>query len=199
MTISAALVKELRNKTGSGVMDCREALSKSGGDVDKAMDFLRQKGLASAEKKSSRATGDGKIESYIHTGGKVGVLIEVNCETDFVAKTEEFNNLARELAMQVAALSPQYTGINDVPGEIVKAEELTVREIISKEGKKGKELDDAVEKAVHKFYKSVCLLEQPYIRDESKTISDLIKESVAKLGENITVKRFVRFALGDGK
>lgn len=196
MVISASLVKELREKTGAGVMECRKALESSNGDMEEAVKLLRQQGLKTAAKKSSRATSEGQIGSYIHFGGKIGVLVEVNCETDFVARTADFQQFVKDISMHVAAISPKYLSREDVPKDVLQ-EEL---EIYKKQARDTGKPDNIIEKIAQgkldKFYKSVCLLEQSFIKDENKTISDILTETVAKLGENIKITRFVRFEVG---
>ncbi|TYO97906.1 translation elongation factor Ts [Desulfallas thermosapovorans] len=196
--ITAAMVKELREKSGAGMMDCKKALLATEGDMDKAIDFLREKGLASAAKKSGRITAEGLVESYIHAGGKIGVLLEVNCETDFVAKTDEFKALVRDIAMQVAAARPQYVAREEVPADIVAKEKAILAAQAANEGKPEKIIQKMVEGRIEKFYKEVCLLEQPFIKDPDKTIKDLVTEKISKIGENISVRRFVRYELGEG-
>ena len=196
MEIAADRVKELRVKTGAGIMDCKEALKASNGNFEKAVDFLREKGLSAATKKSSRATKDGLVTSYIHMGGKVGVMIEVNCETDFVAKTENFKNLTRDLAMHVAAMNPLYVKPEDVPEATLQREKDIYRKQVIAEGKPEKIADKIVEGKLKKFYEEVCLVKQKFIRDTNMTVEDLIKASIAATGENILVKRFVRYQLG---
>lgn len=196
MEISADIVKELRVKTGAGIMDCKEALKGSGGNFEKAIDFLREKGLSAATKKSSRATKDGLVTSYIHMGGKVGVMIEVNCETDFVAKTEGFKTLTRDLAMHVAAMNPLYVKPEDVPEASLQREKEIYRKQVIAEGKPEKIADKIVEGKLKKYYEEVCLVKQKFIKDTNQTVEDLIKASIAQTGENILVKRFVRYQLG---
>lgn len=196
MNISATLVKDLRAKTDAGIMECKEALEKCNGDLDKAMIFLREKGIAKAEKKTSRATKEGIIISYIHPNNKIGVLLELNCETDFVAKTEEFKNMAKELSMQIAALSPMYVKREDIPEEILEIEKGIYKKQVLELGKPANVVDKIVEGKLEKFYSDVCLVDQPYMRDDKKKVSDIIKEVVAKTGENINVKRFARYILG---
>jgi len=196
LEIAADLVKELRVKTGAGIMDCKEALKASNGNFEKAVDFLREKGLSAATKKSSRATKDGLVTSYIHMGGKVGVMIEVNCETDFVAKTENFKNLTRDLAMHVAAMNPLYVKPEDVPEATLQREKDIYRKQVIAEGKPEKIADKIVEGKLKKFYEEVCLIKQKFIKDTNMTVEDLIKASIAATGENILVKRFVRYQLG---
>ncbi|MEP0814001.1 MAG: translation elongation factor Ts [bacterium] len=197
--ISAKAVAELRSKTGAGMMDCKSALAESGGDVEKAVELLRVKGIAKAASKSSRATKEGLIYSYIHLGGKAGVLIEVNCETDFVARTDDFKNLCEELAVQVCAMNPDYVSPEDIPENVLEAEKKIYREQTLAEGKPEKIVDKIVEGKLGKYFSDVCLMNQPYFRDETgkKTVEEVVKETVAKLGENIKVARFARFQLGE--
>lgn len=195
--IKAELVKELRERTGAGIMDCKRALTETGGDMEQALIYLREHGLAAAAKKAGRATREGRIEAYIHPGAKLGVLIEVNCETDFVANTADYQHLCRELAMQVAASNPGYVSREEVPKERVEQEATILRHQALGEGKPEKIVEKIVEGRLEKFYESTCLLEQPYIRDPDKTVEELIKEYIAKLGENIIVRRFTRFQLGE--
>lgn len=197
MSFTAEDVKNLRDKTGAGMMACKEALKACNGNVDEAVEYLRKKGIASADKKTGRATGDGLIESYIHMGGKLGVMIEVNCETDFVARTEQFKSLVKELAMQVAASNPLVVSRDQVSGEMVEKEKDIYREQVRGSGKPENVVEKIVAGKLDKFYSEICLLEQPYIKDPQKNIETLVKETIAKLGENITVKRFVRFRLGE--
>ncbi|MBM3462471.1 MAG: translation elongation factor Ts [Armatimonadetes bacterium] len=193
------MIKELREKTGAGMMACRDALANNEGDVQKAMDFLRQKGIASADKKKDRVTSQGLIEAYIHTGGKIGVLLELNCETDFVAKTDGFKALARELAMHVAAMSPTFVSASEIPPEALEKEKEGYRQIAIEEGKKPEFVDKIAEGKVAKYFEKVCLLDQVYVRaeDGKKTVGEHVKESIGKLGENIVVRRFTRFVLGE--
>ena len=195
--ISANLVKELRERTGSGMMDCKTALAESGGDMEKAIDYLREKGLAKAAKKASRTASDGRIFHYVHTNFKVGALLELNSETDFVAKTDEFNELGHELAMHITAANPLYLKPEDVPAEDLEREKAIYRQQLIDEGKPADRLDMIIEGKIKKFYETTCLLEQPYIRDGDKKIKDLLVELIAKLGENIVVRRFSRFAVGE--
>ncbi len=198
MAITAALVKELRDKTGAGIMDCKEALKETNGDLEAAVTHLREKGMKTYEKKASRVAGDGLVQSYIHPGGKIGVLVEVNCETDFVAKTEQFQTLIHEVAMQVAATSPQYVSKEDVePGDLEKERKILLAQA-ENEGKPPHIAEKMVEGRLRKFYEERCLLNQSYIRDESKTVETLVKETVAQLGERIVIRRFARFQLGQG-
>jgi elongation factor Ts len=197
MSFAAEDVKNLRDKTGAGMMACKEALKACNGNVDEAVEYLRKKGIASADKKTGRTTGDGLVESYIHMGGKLGVMIEVNCETDFVARTEQFQSLVKELAMQVAASSPSVVSREQVPAEMIEKEKDIYREQVRGSGKPENVVEKIVGGKLDKFYSEICLLEQPYIKDPQKNVETLIKEAIAKLGENITVKRFVRFRLGE--
>jgi elongation factor Ts len=194
-TITADQVKHLREKTGAGMMDCKTALIEAGGDFDKAVDLLRKKGLASAAKRAGRAAKDGMIGHYIHMGGKVGVLVEVNCETDFVARTEDFQVLAKELAMHIAAADPRYVKREDIPAEVLDKEKEIYR-ATAPTGKKPEVVDKIVEGKLESYYAQVCLLDQPSVRDPNVSIKQMITNAVAKMGENITVSRFVRFKLG---
>ena len=195
--ISMELIKELRQRTGAGIVECKKVLQETGGDVDKAVELLRKRGAAKAEKKAGRATAQGVIASYIHAGGKAGALVEVNCETDFVAMTEDFQNLAREIAMQVVAMSPKYVSPEEVPDEVIQKEKEILREQAISEGKPENVVEKVVEGRLAKFFTENCLLEQPWIKDSTKTVEDLINEYIAKLGENIKVKRFCRFQIGE--
>ena len=197
MEISASVVKELRERTGAGMMDCKSALAEVGGDMEKAIDFLREKGLAKAAKKATREASDGKVFSYIHTNSKIGVLLEINSETDFVAKTDEFITLGHEISMQIAAAAPQYLKPEDVPQDVLDREKAIYRQQALDEGKPEKLVDRIAEGKVQKFFETSCLLEQPYIRDQDKKVKDLIVACIAKLGENIVVRRFARFAIGE--
>lgn len=196
--VTIALIKELREKSGAGMMDCKKALVENGADVEKAMAWLREKGIANAGKKASRVAAEGMVDSYIHMGGKVGVLVEVNIETDFAAKNAEFRQFVHDVAMQVAAMSPKWVAKEDVPAEALRAEEEIVRRQIENEGKKGPFVEKIVEGRMKKFYAENCLVEQSFIKDESKTIDELTKELIAKIGENIKIRRFTRYALGEG-
>jgi elongation factor Ts len=198
MTISAALVKELREKTGAGMMDCKKALVETNGDMDKAIDYLREKGLAAAAKKSGRIAAEGVVESYIHAGGKIGVLLEVNCETDFVAKNEEFRTFVRDVAMHIAAAKPTYLKREDVPAEVIEHEKEILKAQALNEGKPANIVDKMVEGRVQKFFKENCLLEQEFVKDPDKTIETLVKEKIATIGENINIRRFVRWEMGEG-
>lgn len=192
--ISAKLVNELRQKTGAGLMECKKALAESEGDLEKAETLLRKKGVATAAKKAGRATSEGIIESYIHLGGKVGVLLELNCETDFVAKTEDFKALARDICLQVAAAMPLYVNREEVPAEDVEKErEIAVSQVA---GKPAHAIEKIVEGKLDKYYSGICLIEQPFVKNPDQTIRDLLNEKVSKLGENIVIRRFSRFQVG---
>ena len=195
--VSAAMVKQLRENTGAGMMDCKEALTECGGDVSKAVDFLRKKGLATAAKRAGRSMSEGVIASYIHMGGKLGALVEVNCETDFVAKNEDFLEFAKNIAMHIAATNPVGIKPEDVSEDIINKEKEIYRAQALETGKPENILDKIAEGKLNKFFKENCLLNQPYVRDPDMTISDLINEMIAKIGENITIKRFVRFQTGE--
>jgi elongation factor Ts len=197
MEISAQLVKQLRERTGAGMMECKKALVETKGDLAEAEVVLRKHGIASAAKKATRTTKQGVIGSYIHAGSQIGVLIEVNCESDFVARTEDFQELVKDLAMQVAAADPQFVRREDVTPEALEKEKEIARARAIAEGKPEKILDKIVEGRLAKYYEEVCLLEQPFIKENTTTIADLIKSKIAKLGENISVARFVRFKVGD--
>jgi elongation factor Ts len=194
--ISAKMVKELREKSGAGIMDCKEALGACNGDMEKAVDFLRKKGLATAAKRAGRATSEGTVQSYIHLGGKIGVMVEVDCETDFVAKTEGFVAFARDLAMHIAATNPVSVAPEDVPPAVLEREKEIYRAQALEMGKPEKMVDKIVEGKLNKFYKESCLLNQAYVRDPDKTVSDLLNEVIAKTGEKIQIKRFARFQVG---
>jgi len=197
MEITAQAVKELREKTGLGMMDCKQALVESGGDIEKAIEYLRKKGLKVAGKRSGRETRQGLVESYIHMGGKIGVMLELNCETDFVARTAEFKELARNIAMQVAAADPKWLVPADVPADVIEKERSIYAEQIRAEGKPDNVIPKIVDGKLLRFYETVCLLEQGYVRDQDKKVQDVINEAIAKTGENIKVGRFVRFVLGE--
>lgn len=197
MSIDAKTVKELRERTGCGMMDCKNALVDTNGDVEKAIDFLREKGLAKAAKKASRAAADGRVFSYIHTNGKIGAMIELNCETDFVAKTDEFRELGHEICMQVAAAAPQYIKLEDVPQEVLDREKEIFRQQALDEGKPENIVDRIAEGKLNKFYENNCLMEQVYIRDGDKKIKDLLVDHIARLGENMVIGNMSRFAIGE--
>jgi len=195
--ITAALVKQLRDRTGAGMMECKKALTEAGGDLEKGIDVLRKHGIAQAGKKSSRTTRQGVIGTYIHHGSQLGVLVEVNCESDFVARTDDFQALVQDIAMQIAAADPQFIRREDVTEAALEREKEIARERARNEGKPEKILDKIVEGRLAKYYEEVCLYEQPFIRENTVTIHDLIKQKIAKLGENIAVARFARFKVGD--
>jgi elongation factor Ts len=198
MEISPMLVKELREKTGAGMMDCKKALTESAGDFEKAVEFLRKKGIASAAKKAGRATKEGAVSSYIHGEGKVGVLLEVNCETDFVARTEQFKQFVKDVSMHIAAAQPQWVRAEEVPADVIaKEKEIAVAQMASS-GKPQAVLEKIAEGKVNKFFEDHCLLNQAYVKDPAKTIEQLLKETIATLGENISIRRFARFVLGEG-
>ncbi|MBW2246288.1 MAG: translation elongation factor Ts [Deltaproteobacteria bacterium] len=196
-TISAATVKQLREKTGAGIMDCKEALSECNGDISNAVDFLRKKGLATAAKRASRATTEGIIESYIHMDSKLGVLVEINCETDFVAKNDDFKEFAKNIAMHITATNPVSIRPEDVPKETIDKEKEIYRAQVLDMGKPEQIADKIVDGKMKKYFKENCLMNQDYVRDSNITIEDLLNEMVAKIGENITIKRFARFKIGE--
>ena len=196
--ITAEMVKELRERTGAGMMDCKKALNECNGNMDKAIDILREKGLAAAAKKAGRVAAEGIVEAYIHGGGRIGVLLELNCETDFVAKTEGFKALAKDIAMQIAAANPAYVSRSEVPSSIIEHEREILRIQALNEGKPAHIVEKMIDGRVEKYYKEVCLLEQPFIKDPDKTVTQLITESISKIGENIAVRRFTRYQLGEG-
>lgn len=195
--VNLELVKELREKTGAGMGDCRKALIETKSDMEKAMEWLREKGVAAAGKRSGKTAKEGKVHAYIHGNGKLGVLVEINCETDFVARTEDFEELTREVAMQVAAMNPLYLKREDVPADVIEKEKEIYRAQLKESGKPANVVEKIVEGKLDKFYKDACLLEQAYIKDDKKNIETFLKEKIAKLGENLVIKRFVRFVLGE--
>lgn len=197
MDITSAMVKELRDKTAAGMMDCKEALTASGGDFDKAIDYLRKKGMSAATKRSSKAAKDGTIATYIHMGGKIGVMVELNCETDFVAKTDNFQALAKDLAMQVAATNPTYVNSQEISPEAMEREKEIYRSQLLTEKKPEKIWDKIIDGKLNKFYEEVCLVNQKFIKDDSITVETLINNMIAKTGENIIIRRFCRFQLGE--
>ncbi len=197
MSITAQQVQELRRKTGAGIMDCKKALADTEGDMEKAAVLLRKAGIARADARLERATSEGVIAYYIHAGGKIGVLVELNCETDFVARTKEFQELGLNLAMHVAAENPKYLRPEDVPAEVIEKEKEVYCAVALKEGKPANVLDRIVEGRLKKYYSEVCLLEQPYVRDDQVTVAEVVKEAMAKIGENIVVRRFARFQVGE--
>lgn len=196
--ITAEMVKDLRERTGAGMMDCKKALTETGGDMDKAIDFLREKGLAAAAKRAGRVAAEGVVEAYIHGGGRIGVMLELNCETDFVAKTEDFRALAKDLAMQVAAANPSFVRREEVPADVIAHEREVLKAQAMNEGKPANIAEKMVEGRIEKFYKENCLMEQPFIKDPDTTVTQLITAKIAKIGENISVRRFVRYQLGEG-
>lgn len=191
------LIKELRAKTGAGIVDCKKALAEANGNIDKAIEILREKGIAKAVKKAGRATNQGIVSAYIHPGAQLGVLIELDCETDFVARTDEFKKLANEIALQIAATDPDYVDREEVPEEVIEKEKEIYKKQLEEQKKPAHIIDKIIEGKIETFYKEHCLLDLPYIRDEKITIKDLIKEYIAKFGENITVRRFARFKVGE--
>jgi elongation factor Ts len=195
-TISASMVKELREKSGAGMMDCKAALTECGGDLEKAIDFLRKKGIATAAKRAGRATSEGTIQSYIHMGGKIGVMVEINCETDFVAKTDDFKAFAKNIAMHVAATSPVGIVPEDVPQEVIDRERDIYRAQVLEMGKPEQMVDKIAEGKLNKFFKENCLMNQQYVKEPDKSIADYLNEVIAKTGEKITIKRFARFQIG---
>jgi elongation factor Ts len=195
--ISKDLVKDLREKSGAGMGDCLKALQEAQGDMTKAMEILRQKGIASADKRSARAAKEGLVYAYIHGGGKVGTMVEINCETDFVARTKEFEDLCKEVAMQVAAMAPRWVKREEVPAEIVAKEKEIYAAQMADQKKPPNVIEKIIEGKLEKFYKESCLLEQAYIKDDSKNVDTVVKEAIGKIGENIMVKRFARFVLGE--
>lgn len=198
MAVTASMVKELRGITGAGMMECKKALVETDGDLQKAVDYLREKGLAAAAKKADRVAAEGAVGSYIHAGGKIGVLVEVNCETDFVAKTDDFQALVKDIAMQIAATNPAYLKREDVPSAIIEHEREVLRVQALNEGKPEAIVERMIDGRIEKFYKENCLLEQPFIKDGDQSVSDIITEKIAKIGENISVRRFTRYQLGEG-
>ena len=195
--ITAQMVKELREKSGAGMMDCKKALESTGGDLDKAMDFLREKGIASVAKKSSRIASEGLVDAYIH-GGRIGVIIEVNSETDFVAKNDDFKAFVRDMAMQVAAVSPKYVTRDEVPQEMVEHEKSILREQALNEGKPEKIVEKMVEGRLEKFFEEIVLLDQKFIKDSDLKVQDILNNLIAKIGENIKIRRFTRYEVGEG-
>ncbi|PJA28274.1 MAG: elongation factor Ts [candidate division Zixibacteria bacterium CG_4_9_14_3_um_filter_46_8] len=197
MEITAALVKELREKTGAGMMDCKKALTEAGGDLEKATNYLREQGILKAAKKADRAVNEGIVFSYIHPGDKLGVLVEVNCETDFVARNTDFRDLVKNIAMQVAAANPRVIIRDELPSDLIEQEKKIYRTQAINEGRPEKIIDKIVEGKLEKYFQEACLLEQPFIKDPNRTIKDLLTEKIAVIGENISVRRFVRYRLGE--
>lgn len=198
MAVDAKSVKELREKTGAGMLDCKKALEEAGGDLTKAAELLREKGLAAAANKAGRIATEGVVESYIHAGGRIGVLVEINCETDFVAKTDQFKEFARDIAMHIAAVSPKYVRREEVPTEEIEKEKEILKAQALNEGKPEKIVEKMVEGRISKFYEDICLLDQQFVKDPDKTIATLLNEKISTIGENISIRRFVRYELGEG-
>ncbi|HHV95384.1 MAG TPA: translation elongation factor Ts [Clostridiaceae bacterium] len=196
--VTAEMVKQLRERTGAGMMDCKKALVETNGDMEKAIEYLREKGLATAAKKAGRIAAEGMVDAYIHGDGRIGVLVEVNVETDFAAKNKEFREFVKDIAMQIAASKPEYIRREDIPAEVIEKEKEILRVQAINEGKPEKVVDKIVEGRLEKFYKEVCLLEQPWIKDPDKTINQLLMEKIAIIGENINIRRFARFERGEG-
>ena len=197
MDITASMVKELRDKTNAGMMDCKEALASSGGDFEKAVEYLRKKGLSAATKRSSRAAKNGMVESYIHMGGKIGVMVEVNCETDFVGKTDNFREMVKDIAMHIAAANPTYLRPEDIPQDVMEREQGIYRDQALASGKPEKVVDKIIDGKIGKFYEEVCLLNQKFVKDMDITVQTLVNNMIASTGENIVVRRFARFQLGE--
>lgn len=195
--VTAQMVKELRERTGAGMMDCKKALAETG-DMEKAIEYLREKGLAAAAKKAGRIAAEGVVDAYIHGAGRIGVLVEVNCETDFVAKTDEFREFVRDIAMQVAAAKPEYVAREEVPAEVIEKEKEILKAQAVNEGKPEAIAEKMVTGRIEKYYKEVCLLEQPFIKDTDVTVKQMLTEKISKIGENISIRRFVRFEMGEG-
>jgi len=198
VTITAAQVSELRKVTGAGLMDCKKALAETGGDQEKAVDYLRKKGLAAASKKAGRIASEGVVGSYIHAGGKIGVLVEVNCETDFVAKNEAFQVFVKDIAMHIAAASPQFVRREEVPAELLEREKNIYRAKAKESGKPDAIIEKIVDGQINKFYGDICLLEQAFVKDPDKTIQTYLNETIASIGENMSIRRFTKFVLGEG-
>lgn len=198
MAVDAKSVKELRERTGAGMLDCKKALEEANGDITKAAELLREKGLSAAASKAGRVATEGVVESYIHAGGRIGVLVEINCETDFVGKTDSFKEFARDIAMQIAAASPRYVRREEVPQEEVEKEKEILKAQALNEGKPEKIVEKMVEGRISKYYEEYCLLEQTFVKDPDKTISQLLNEKISTIGENISIRRFVRYELGEG-
>lgn len=198
MSISATEVRDLREKTGAGMMDCKKALEENGGNFEKAIDWLRTKGLSKAAKKAGRIAAEGTVSSYIHAGGRIGVLLEVNSETDFVARNEEFQGFVRDVAMHIAAMAPQFVQVTDIPEEIRNREAEVLRAKALEEGKKAEFLDKIIDGQIKKWAAEICLMDQKFVKNPDKTITQILQELIAKIGENIVVRRFVRYELGEG-
>ncbi|SFD68920.1 elongation factor Ts [Paenibacillus catalpae] len=198
MAVSASAVKELRERTGAGMLDCKKALDETNGDITKAIEFLREKGLSAAANKAGRVATEGVVESYIHAGGRIGVLVEINCETDFVAKTDQFRTFARDIAMHIAAANPKFVKREEVPAEEIEKEREILKAQALNEGKPEKIVEKMVDGRISKYYEEYCLMEQSFVKDPDKTISALLNEKISAIGENISIRRFVRYELGEG-
>jgi elongation factor Ts len=198
VSITAAQVNELRKITGAGLMDCKKALTETNGDIEQAVDFLRKKGLAAASKKAGRAATEGAVGSYIHAGGKIGVLVEVNCETDFVARNDSFQVFVKDIAMHIAAASPQYVRREEVPAELLEREKEIYRAKARETGKPENIIEKIIEGQINKFYAEICLMEQNFVKDPDKTVQQFLNETISSIGENMSVRRFARFVLGEG-
>ncbi len=198
MEISATTVRDLREKTGAGMMDCKKALTECAGDIEKAVDWLRKKGLNAADKKAGRTAAEGVVLSYVHGDGKIGVLVEINCETDFVARTEDFKNFAKDIALHIAAAGPQFVNSTEVPAEVVEKEKSILKEQAASSGKPAAVIEKIVDGRIQKFLAEICLMDQPFVKDPDKTVAQVQKEIIAKLGENMAVRRFVRMVMGEG-
>ncbi|NLL68184.1 MAG: translation elongation factor Ts [Clostridiaceae bacterium] len=198
MEISASMVKDLRDRTGAGMMDCKKALIETNGDLEKAAEYLREKGIAKAAKKAGRIASEGIVESYIHGGGRIGVLVEVNIETDFAAKNEEFRSFVKDVAMQIAAMNPTFVKREDVPAELIEKEKEILKAQAINEGKPANIAEKMVNGRIEKYYNEICLLEQPFIKDSDKTVQQVLQEKISTIGENISIRRFVRFEMGEG-
>ncbi len=198
MEVSATMVKDLREQTGAGIMDCKKALAEAKGSFEAAITYLREKGLAAAQKRASKVTSEGIVGYYIHPGGKIGVLVEVNCETDFVAKTEDFQSLVKDVAMHIAAAGPQYVKKEEAPQDVIEKEKAIYKAQALESGKPEKVIDKMVEGKIEKFLKEICLLEQAFVKNPDITINELLTATIAKLGENISIRRFARFKVGEG-
>jgi elongation factor Ts len=198
MEISASMVKDLRDRTGAGMMDCKKALIETNGDLEKAAEYLREKGIAKAAKKAGRIASEGIVESYIHGGGRIGVLVEVNIETDFAAKNEEFRSFVKDVAMQIAAMNPTFVKREDVPAELIEKEKEILKAQAINEGKPANIAEKMVNGRIEKYYNEICLLEQPFIKDSDKTVQQVLQEKISTIGENISIRRFARFEMGEG-
>jgi elongation factor Ts len=198
MAVSASAVKELRERTGAGMLDCKKALDETNGDITKAIEFLREKGLSAAANKAGRIATEGVVESYIHAGGRIGVLVEINCETDFVAKTDQFRTFARDIAMHIAAANPKFVRREEVPGDEIEKEREILKAQALNEGKPEKIVEKMVDGRISKYYEEYCLMEQSFVKDPDKTVSALLNEKISAIGENISIRRFVRYELGEG-